>query len=502
MKKIGLLMCAIAVFGMMFTSCKKKDSVNLDNVTESTFFVVGPATAVLDMDADNSQLAQMGAGINEKTKQARSGLFEKYVALEANQEFELVYNDGGMLTHYGADLELGDPYDVADGITIQVYKGEMKENVKMTVPVSGFYHIALDQNLDKELEYPTIIVSPVEWELSDGTPLQVASEFNKTSMTWTLDEKEFASSSKYKYRWGHGWKIRLANGATEVNIETNLGEGYKSGASDIKIKRGVWSFTLTWNLTGGAIENGFKNSKVTLVRALEAADYSATELVVVGAGVNDEYPSDYANADGGWGWGHIASLGTPAKDGDVYTWTADVKLVGGQGFKVRSNKTTDANPVEIGDGPDQDKNFTVGGNGTYKVTVVIDAAADEKTVTIVAGEDVVIADYTNSVVGLVGAAVAEQDGAEPDAVWSWGNFFSLGTPAKVGMVYTWTGTVKLQEGGCKFRSATTDADPYVEVGKDGGGDNITIAAGEEGTYVVTLIIDAEKATKTVTVTKQ
>ena len=214
------------------------------------------------------------------------------------------------------------------------------------------------------------------------------------------------------------------------------------------------------------------------------------------------FATDYTNADGGWSWGHLASLGIPTKEGDVYTWSADVKLVGGQGFKVRSNKTTDANPVEIGDGPDQDKNFTVGGNGTYKVTVVIDAAADEKTVTIAAGEDVVIADYTNSVVGLVGAAVAEQDGAEADAGWSWGNFFSLGTPAKSGMVYTWTGTVKLQEGGCKFRSATTDADPYVEVGKDGGGDNITIAEGEEGTYVVTLIIDAEKATKTVTLVKQ
>ena len=492
-------MCAIAVFGMMFTSCKKKNSVNLDDVVENGFSVVGPATAVPNMDADNSKLALMGAGINEYDKKARAGLYEKYVALEGGQEFELVYNDGGVVTHYGAELEKGDPFDVDNGITIQVYKGVMEENKKMTVPVSGFYHIALDLNVNNDLPDKTIIVSPVEWELSDGT-VMTPSEFNKTHMTWTIDEKEYQSSSKYKYRWGNGWKIKVTP-AADVNIETNLGEGMKSGAADIKISRGVHKFVLTWNLTGGAIEKGFKN-EVTLVRALEAADYSATELVVVGAGVNDEYPSDYANADGGWGWGHIASLGTPAKEGDVYTWSADVKLVGGQGFKVRSNKTTDANPVEIGDGPDQDKNFTVGGNGTYKVTVVIDAAADEKTVTIAAGEDVVIADYTNSVVGLVGAAVAEQDGAEADAGWSWGNFFSLGTPAKNGMVYTWTGTVKLQEGGCKFRSATTDADPYVEVGKDGGGDNITIAEGEEGTYVVTLIINAEKATKTVTLVKQ
>lgn len=488
-------MCAIAVFGMMFTSCKKKDSgVNLDDVVENGFSVVGPATAVLDMNADNAKLALMGAGINEYDKKARAGLYEKYVALEGGQEFELVYNDGGNVTHYGADLELGDPYDVENGITIQVYKGVMVENQKMSVPVTGFYHIALDLNVNNDLPDKTIIVSPVEWELSDGT-MMTPSEFNKTSMTWTIDEKEYQSASKYKYRWGNGWKIKVTP-AADVNIETNLGEGMKSGAADIKISRGVHKFVLTWNLTGGAIEKGFKQD-VTLVRALPAADYSNSVIGLVGDAVDEQAGAEADAVWPGWVGSRFFSMGTPTKEGDVYTWTADIKLLGGKGFKVRSESSEEIN---IGDGPDQDKNFTVGGNGTYKVTVVIDANTDERTVTIVAGEDVVIADYTNSVVGLVGTAVAEQKDADADPVWGFGKFISLGTPAKEGMVYTWTGTVKLQAGECKFRSAGGDDDPFVNVGKDGSEDNIVIA--EEGTYQVTLVIDAEKATKTYTMVKQ
>ncbi len=253
---------------MLSISClHRNNSVPLGDILENGFYVVGPATAVLDMKADNLRPATMGAGINEYDKHARAGLYEKYVALEGGKEFELVYIDGGNVTHYGADLEKGAPDDVADGITIDVYKGVMVENQKMSVPNSGFYHIALDLNVNNDLPDKTIIVSPVEWELSDGTPL-VASGFNKTSMTWTLAEKEYQSSDKYKYRWGHGWKMKVTPYA-DVNIATNLGEGMKPDGADIDITRGVWSFNLTWNLTGGAIEKGFKQD-VTLVRQLEA----------------------------------------------------------------------------------------------------------------------------------------------------------------------------------------------------------------------------------------
>ena len=277
MKKFSLLMCAIALLGLCFTSCdQQKGNKDLDDVVENGFYVIGEASAVADMSADNAKLGLMGAGINECTKEARAGLYEKYVALEGGKDFELVYVDGDQITHYGADsLALGDPYDVENGVTIQIYKGILAQNKKLRVEKSGFYHIALDLNVNGDLPNASILISPVDWQLSDGTAL-TASDFNKTSMSFTVKDVTKMKNSQYKYRWGNGWKIKVTP-AAEVNIETNLGEGMKSGGADIKIaKSGVYDFTLTWTLTGGAIEKSFKE---TLNCTKEIEDKAITELI-------------------------------------------------------------------------------------------------------------------------------------------------------------------------------------------------------------------------------
>lgn len=262
MKKLGIFVMSLAMAAFAFTSCNgnKGGGTNLDNVVEDGFYVYGPATAVADMKADNAALGLMGAGINEATKKARKGLYEKYVALEGGKEFTLALYEKQKATEYGAKLELGDPYDVAYGVTIQVYKGKLEQNVKMTVPKSGFYHIALDLNVENDLPEPCIIVAPVEWEVgADPEKKMTASEFNKTSMSWELKDIEMKKGSNYKFAYGNGWKIKVTP-AQEINIETNLGEGMKSGGSDIVItKSGKYTFKLVWTLAGGAIEKNFKN---------------------------------------------------------------------------------------------------------------------------------------------------------------------------------------------------------------------------------------------------
>jgi hypothetical protein len=503
MKKLSLFACALAMLTFGLSSCNNdKKGIDWSQVVENGFYVVGEATAT-QADIENAavadaQLALMGAGINEATKQPRAGLYEKYVALEANKPFELVYVDGSNVTRYGAQLQLGDPYDVANGITIQIYKGEMVENMPMTVPTSGFYHIALDLNVANDLPAKSVLVSPVEWQFSNGNDVMTASAFNKKEMSWTLTNKEILSAGKYKYRWGNGWKIKVTP-AAEVNIETNLGAGMKSGAADIDIARGKYDITLTWKLAGGAIEKGFTEN-VNKVGNIAAADYSASEIVLVGDGVEGSQAgaqSDYQNADGGWAWGNIISLGVPQKNGDVYTWEKDVDLVGGMGFKVRSNKTTDSPYVEFGKDGGSD-NVTVGNSGTYTVKIVINADTEEKSITCTP-KNVVIADYTNSEICVVGDAV---DSNTPDAVWSWGNIESLGQPQKNGDVYTWTGQVTLKAGACKIRSINGTADdPYVEMGKDGGSDNISITDAEAGVYTFTVVIDAQAGTKSVNYSK-
>ena len=266
MKKISLLMSALALVALCFTSCKpNKNNGNLDDKVEDGFYVYGPATAIENMQAANAAKGLMGAGINEADKKARAGLYEKYIALEGGKEFTLALYENNVVTNYGAKLELGDPYDVAYGVTIKVYKGKLEQNVKMTVPESGFYHIALDLNVSDDLPEACIVVAPVEWTINaDAEKKMVASEFNKEKMTWVLKDQEKKKGDKYKYAYGGGWKIKLTP-AKEINIETNLGEGMKSGASDIVLAHsGKYDFELEWNLAGGAIEKSFKdNTKCT-----------------------------------------------------------------------------------------------------------------------------------------------------------------------------------------------------------------------------------------------
>lgn len=266
MKNIRFFIGALAIGALALTACDKKDTkVNVDDIVEDGFYVVGEATAVESATAANAAKGLMGAGINEVDKTARAGLYEKYVALEGGKEFELVLKEGKNVTHYGAKLESGEPYDVAYGVTIPVLKGALEENIKMTVSESGFYHIALDLNVNGDLPEASIIVAPVQWQINASSDMTMtASSFNKEKMTWTLKDVEMKKGAKYKYAYGNGWKIKVTP-AAEVNIETNLGQGMKPGADDIVIPNsGKYTFELVWTLAGGNVEKSFTdNTKCT-----------------------------------------------------------------------------------------------------------------------------------------------------------------------------------------------------------------------------------------------
>lgn len=326
MKKFGIFVMSIAAAAMMFTACKKDKQQDLDNVVEDGFYVYGPATAIADMNAENAALGLMGAGINEFDKKPRAGLYEKYIALEGGKEFTLALYENQKVVNYGAQLELGDPYDAAYGVTIQVYKGKLEENVKMTVPTSGFYHIALDLNKNNDLPEACIVVAPVEWELNANPDLKMTpSEFNKTKMTWTLKDQEKKKGDKYKYAYGNGWKIKLTP-AKDILIETNLGEGMKSGATDIVLtKSGKYDFELEWNLAGGAIENSFKdNTKCTEEYPEKAPDH----VYMIG---------QYC----GWSWDNAFEM--VRVHGEDAFWA--IKYIGIEGddagFKFNTNKDWD-----------------------------------------------------------------------------------------------------------------------------------------------------------------
>ena len=70
MKKLSLLMCAVASFGMLFTSCKKdepKQPIDTGKLLTSGAYVIGEATGYATLDADGVIATGMATGLNEKT---------------------------------------------------------------------------------------------------------------------------------------------------------------------------------------------------------------------------------------------------------------------------------------------------------------------------------------------------------------------------------------------------------------------------------------------------
>jgi hypothetical protein len=88
MKKLSFLFSALVALGVMFTSCDSNEKpdqggVNIDNIVEDGFYVVGEAVAVADLQAEGANRAIMSAGTNENDGQKeRAGMYEKYIALE------------------------------------------------------------------------------------------------------------------------------------------------------------------------------------------------------------------------------------------------------------------------------------------------------------------------------------------------------------------------------------------------------------------------------------
>ncbi len=257
----------------MDTTISKTVIVNCLRDLQDGMYVVGPATAVDSFNVDNKLLtkALMAAGWNVATQLSRAGMYEKYIALEANKEFELVLNQGGIETHYGAELVFSNAPEGEDVPHIQVYQGVMVENTTMKVAESGLYHIILDLNLHGDLADKLIIVVPVEWGLRGimngwGYTALSAPAFDKTSMTFTAENVLVKKDGQFKFFHSDGWKFQL-DALGKVKAQNNFGSNasidggawtsLRSGGKQFPIDSGYWKIELKWTLEGGALENSF-----------------------------------------------------------------------------------------------------------------------------------------------------------------------------------------------------------------------------------------------------
>lgn len=301
MKKIAMFMSALALT-FAFTSCDEKEGnnggVNLDEVTEDGFFVAGPATGAEKIGPEY----MMTAGVNEVLmdqqklswdESKRDGMFEKYIVLEADKEFELLLNEAGVQTRYSATLEAYKAGETSDG-TIDAFRGELKVGADapaMKVSKTALYHIVLDLNTNNDLLYPQIIVVPVTWGVRGGmngwgfTAFPEPEAYTNEGITWVLENQELGKNGEFKFAHDGIWKLQLDD-AGNVKAHTNLGDKSQNGGDNIKVeKAGYYKVTLNFALKGGTIADSYTYT----VECTEESS-TPTEMYIIG------------NEFGNWDW--------------------------------------------------------------------------------------------------------------------------------------------------------------------------------------------------------
>ena len=294
-----------------FIACDNKGGVDLDNVTEDGFYVAGAAagTDVL------TPSYMMSAGVNEVlmdpegeykkswSESKRAGMYEKYIVLEANKDFELLYYSNGEQIRYGASLAEYPIEGVEEEYGV-VRRGELKigkDAPAMQVPETGLYHIVLDLNVEGDLAYgKQIIVAPVTWGVRGGmngwgfTAFPAPTSVSNNGITWVLENQKMSAGAAFKFAYNGLWKIQLDD-AGKVKAHTNLGLDAVNGAGDIAVDNGgLYKITLTYKLAAGDISASYEYN-------VECTEESAvpTECYLTGGqfgswfGGDTENPSPY-----------------------------------------------------------------------------------------------------------------------------------------------------------------------------------------------------------------
>ena len=142
MKKFCILAAAL-VAAFTFTSCDEKKGNGPDlNSLPNGFYVSEAGVDLIEANA-------MDQGINEVDQTARTGMYEKYIVLEAGKKYEFVNKKGAEADRFGSVLEAASL--VTEGPEVAGYKGALVANATVEVPETGLYHIVLDFDEDGAL---------------------------------------------------------------------------------------------------------------------------------------------------------------------------------------------------------------------------------------------------------------------------------------------------------------------------------------------------------------
>ncbi len=390
-KKVAIL---AALFGVItLNSCKENEGVTpggTDELVEDGFYIQGSSSAFTGFDIKATMKPIRNEVLNAETQDPRPTLLSIFTALKAGDGVNIIQVAGAERTTWGP----GDSWASAMGGNeepqVDIQRGAIAvTDAKFTVPADGLYQVVIDTETGKGA------IVPVEWGfIGQSTPGGWSSDtkfdapaFDMTTMTWSLSGVEM-SGGEWKFRYSGGWKVEidstvdLGSGKKGIKFNTNFGNDVASagftgalvaGGENFTDGSGVYDVSITWTSGSG------HTAVFTKTGDLPARDYSAVSVGLIGDGVKD----------GNWDGELFAT--TPTKDGDTYTWNySGVELAAAGGFKLRTEGTWDdinegysdivAGP-DAGDIQDNGGNMQAKADGVYDIALIIDAAAETKSIT-------------------------------------------------------------------------------------------------------------------------
>ena len=323
MKKFGIFAAALFA-AVAFTACEPQngpeggvDNEGVDlNSLPNGFYV---SEAGVDLVEENA----MDQGINEVDQKAREGMYEKYIVLEAGKKYEFGNKKGTELEKFGAALDSAQL--VTEGADVAGLKGSLVANTTIEVATTALYHIVLDFNQDGNLTDvggAQCIVVPAKWGVRGGmngwgyTPGEQVAP-NK----WEWKDCTFETDGKFKFDYSGGWKIEL-DIAKLVKANTNLGADLVPGATDIEVKRGVYTITLEFVGPAPTTPEAYKYD-IKLTKELEAVDPSKIVYSFIGT-VNGNWDTD-------------TDFAYVSNNGNHYVFEATGLDLAAGNFKIRCN---------------------------------------------------------------------------------------------------------------------------------------------------------------------
>lgn len=315
MKKFCILAAAL-VAAFTFTSCDEKKVNGPDlNSLPNGFYVSEAGVDLIEANA-------MDQGINEVDQTARTGMYEKYIVLEAGKKYEFVNKKGAEADRFGSVLEAASL--VTEGPEVAGYKGALVANATVEVPETGLYHIVLDFDEDgalAEVGGAQCIVVPVVWGVRGAmngwgyTAGEKAADSYKWEWNCTIE-----TAGKFKFDYSGGWKIEL-DIAKLVKANTNLGAECIPGGADIELDRAEYKITLEFVGPAATTQDSYKYT-VEKTGDLEVLDPSTFVYSFIGS-ITDA------------GWGVDTDFTFVSNEGDHYVFEAKGLDFAAGEFKIR-----------------------------------------------------------------------------------------------------------------------------------------------------------------------